>query len=421
MAYLAPGLIDGASTEVLNEWNSRISQGAAELLADPGLSRAAAHLVSPETLGTAPVSVHWTADPAEPRFCLDESWAQKLSDWGIKGRHRFQNEYCEYAVITQVDKNGRVRIKRFTATTELAEWWTTIASVDPAYLKASAEEVLARPVSYDELYGPGVGDPNAIPANVRRVRFAKQVAGHGNHQDLIDAKVPAQPEGDINRTNALFMTHPINGLDDLLYIVIFGAQPYVVKEAGGFRIARLHEIFNAQGTTHLACRNADPAAAQGAFSAILKTITPDGKKARGSKIAFADPLGMYFVSFQSKQIFFNGAEAPSSWVKFSRGAEGLYQRLEFGPSDDEDIFLDEAVIREGASETPIVGGYQLAKLIEVGPKVMIGPEIEFVPNLFEVPASNAPDCGEAAVCTRTVGPSKDEYEMSEGVLGLRGR
>lgn len=421
MAYLAPGNIKGASADILNEWNSRISKGAAELLADPGLSRAAEHLVSPDILNTAPASIHWTADPAEPRFCLDDSWAQKLSDWGIKGRHRFQNEYCEYSLTTQVDKNGRVRIKRFTATTELAEWWTTIAYVDPAYLKSSAEEVLGKPVSFEELYGPGVGDPTAIPADIRRIRFAKQVAGHGNHQDLIDAKVPAQPEGDINRTNALFMTHPINGLDDLLYIVIFGAQPYVVKDGANYRIARLHEIFNAQGTTHLACRNADPAAAQGAFSAVLKSIASDGSSARGSRVAFADPLGMYFVSFQSKQIFLNGAEVPSSWIKFSRGAEGLYQRLEFGPSDSENVFLDEAVIREGASESQIVGGYQLAKLIEVGPKVLIGPEVDFVPNLFEVPASFAPDCGEAAVCARSVGPSKDEYEMSEGVLGIRGR
>jgi hypothetical protein len=219
----------------------------------------------------------------------------------------------------------------------------------------------------------------------------------------------------------MFMTHPINGLDDLLYIVIFGTQPYVVKEPAGYRVALLHEIFNAQKTTHLACRNADPAAAQGAFSAVLRSVDLDGKKARGSKVAFANPLGMYFVSFQSRQIFFEGSEVPKSWIKFSRGNEGMYQRLEFGPSDAEDAFLDDAFIKEGASEAPIIGGYQLARLIEVGPKVLIGPELDFIPDLFEIPKSDAPDCGQAAVCSRVVVPSRDEYKMSEGILGLRGR
>lgn len=421
MKYNAPGLVSGASEDVLKEWNAIISRELANFLKKPILMRATEHIVSPDAINTQPTSIHWTADPAEPRFCLDESWAQKLSDWGIKGRHLFQNEYCEYSLVTRVDKHGRVRIKRFTATTELAEWWTNIASIDPEYLKASAEEVLGRSVSFDELYGSDVGDPNTMSAHVRRVRFAKQVAGNGYNDELINAKVPQHPEGDINRNNALFMTHPINGLDDLLYIVIFGAQPYVVKEEAGYRPARLFEIFNAQNATHLACRNADPAAAQGAFSSILKKVSQDGKKAWGSKIAFANPLGMYFISFQWKQIFLNDVEVPNSWVKFSRGSEGLYQRLEFGPTDEEDVYLDEAVIKEGASESSISGGYQLAKLIEVGPKMLIGPEIEFVPNIFELPASTPPDCGDASICIDSVRPAKDDYEMSHGIPGLRGR
>jgi hypothetical protein len=98
----------------------------------------------------------------------------------------------------------------------------------------------------------------------------------------------------------------------------------------------------------------------------------------------------------------------------------MYQRLEFGPSDSEDAFLDEAFVREGASEMQIVGGYQIAKLIEVGPKIAIGPEMEYIPDLFAIPGSSAPDCGEARVCTTTVEPSKKEYETSVGVLGLRG-
>lgn len=420
MPYRAPGLLAGANAAVLAAWNEQIRDEIAGLLASENLARAGDHLAPPEDLPEPPVSVHWTADPAEPRFCLDETWAQKLSDWGAKGRSLFQNEYCEYSLVTRVDDQGRVRLKRFTATTELAEWWTTVATFDPPHLAEMAQEVLGRQVGYDELYGSGVGDPVALSPRVRRVRFARQVAGNGRHPDLEAAGVPQDPVGDLNRRNALFMRQPINGLDDLLYIVIFGAQPYVVEEAGGARRAELHEIFRAQGTTHLACRNADPAAAQGAFDQVLKSVAPDLSSARGCKISFADPVGMYFVSFQTGTLLHNNAPVPESWTRFSRGEEGLRQRLEFGPADNEPAFLDEVVIQEGAATNPIVGGYQLAKLIEVGPKVLIGPEETLQPNWFRIPAAAPADCSEADVCSDTVGPAKAEYERETRPPGLRG-
>lgn len=228
------------------------------------------------------------------------------------------------------------------------------------------------------------------------------------------------PVGDLNQRNALFMRQPINGLDDLLYIVLFGAQPYVVNEAGGARLAELHEIFTAQGTTHLACRNADPAAAQGAFSNVLKSVAPDLSSGKGCKIAFADPVGMYFVSFQSQVLLHQGQPVPASWTSYGRGEKGLYQRLEFGPADDEPAFLDEVVIQEGATTTPIIGGYQFAKLIEVGPKVLVGPENILMPKWFVIPAAAPADCSEADVCSAVVGPSKVEYERGGAAPTLRG-
>jgi len=53
---------------------------------------------------------------------------------------------------------------------------------------------------------------------------------------LVAAGVPAQPTGRLNTDNALFMTHPINGLDDLLYIM-FGAKPYASRTANGLEQA----------------------------------------------------------------------------------------------------------------------------------------------------------------------------------------
>jgi len=279
--------------------------------------------------------------------------------------------------------------------------------------------VLGRPVAFRELYGDDIGDPHTVAPAVRRIKFATTVAGNGRHDDLEAAKVPTDPVGDLNRSNALFMAQPINGLDDLIYIVAFGSQPYVVDEGGAYRRANLFEIFNNYGTTYLACRNADPTAAQGAYDQVLKSVSADRAHARGSQIAFADPIGMYFRTFTTDQLTHNGGAVPASWTKWSRGRDGFYQHLEFGPGDDEDAYLDEVVLSVGAATHPIVGGYQIAQLIEVGPKVLIGAETNLNPDWVEIPVSNALDCRQAQVCTKVVKPMQQMYLHQTAPAALR--
>ncbi|HXE53952.1 MAG TPA: hypothetical protein VN541_13100, partial [Tepidisphaeraceae bacterium] len=245
MPYDPPGFADAASAAVLAAWNQEIQSTFASLRADPNLGRSVPFFLdSADELGGPSVdAVHWPGDPAEPRFCLNEDWARKLSDWGARGRHLFHNEYAEYSLVLRPDAAGMVRPKRFTLTTELAEWWTTVATHDPAMVRQMVGEVLGVAPSFTELYGADAGDPQALTPAQRRVRFATQVAGNGRHDDLVAANVPGDPVGDLNTRHALFMSHPINGLDDLVYIVMFGAQPYVVQTEQGRRRATLHEIF----------------------------------------------------------------------------------------------------------------------------------------------------------------------------------
>jgi hypothetical protein len=80
-----------------------------------------------------------------------------------------------------------------------------------------AEAVLGRRPTWTELYG--IEDPQALDERQREAHFIEQVAG--------DGRMP--PKGDLNTANALFMTNRINGLDDLIYIVMFGATPYAVR------------------------------------------------------------------------------------------------------------------------------------------------------------------------------------------------
>jgi hypothetical protein len=389
MAYDVPGGADQASALVVDRWNARIGQTYTDLAAQFGSRFISADPSSIQD--PAPAVVKWFGDPAEPGFCLgSREWALRLCDWGARGRSVVQNEYCEFAVVTRPDANGTMRPKRVQITTELREYWVTVARVDPDGLADMAESVLGFRPTWPQLYG--LPDPNAVSEEAREWAFATQCAGHGNDEAAVKAGVPRVPVGDLNRANALFMTHTINGLDDLIYIVMFGAKPYAVPEGNARRPASMPELFTAFGVQHLACRHADPAAAQGACDVAWQ----------GAQIAFANPLGMYIQSFADDVLTVDGGAIPASWVVRSRGTNGLVQRLEVGPPDDEtDAWLDDIMVATGAEDQPLIGGFQLLENLEVGPNAIRGPsstlhDDDYVPvSVVEAPIN----CSQADVCS----------------------
>lgn len=359
MPYDVPGRADELSEELVRRWNDTIA--AAYESQDASLKSRFFEL-EPQRLREPQQTdeVKWPGDPAEPSFCIDDQTAQVLCDWGKEGRHALHNEYCEYAVVSRRDGTGRPRPKRVEVTTELREYWSCVAIRDPDRVRAMAAETLGSEPGWEELFG--VADPHALSEEEREVAFGHAVAGHGNDPRLVDAGVPAQPTGALNTDNALFMTHPINGLDDLLYIVLFGAKPYAVRQDGELAQADRDDIFAAFAVEHLACRHADPAAALGAYGAAYA----------GKQVAFADPLGMYLRQPNLDVFAYQGGPLPAEWVRFGRGQEGMYQRLVFGPPDDHEAFLDDITVAVGATDKPLVGGFQLLRQLEVGPLVMVG-------------------------------------------------
>lgn len=414
MIFESPGYADALTKDLKAEWNAAIEASFREQEPDYG-SRF--FTLNPATI-TNPTrtSIKWFGNPAEPNFCFNDVVAQQLSDWGIKGRHRCHNEYCEYSVVYKKDKDGNSRPKRATITTELREYWMNMAIHDPAFLRDRVLEVLGMAIPWEDLYGQGVTNPLSLDPRERRIRFARQMAGHGNERDLANAGVPAQPIGRLNTENIIFMTHPINGLDDLLYIVMFGAHPYAKQVNGQFVAASKEAVFREAGVTHLACRNADPAAATGAHAQAIA----------GRTVAFDNPLGVYILSFTSDVFSHAGKPLPKEWTRFSRGrgtssrqlAESFYQRLEFGPGDDEDVFLDQIMISIGADERPLAGGYDIVSQLEVGPKVVIGEATPVNQSEYVlVTASDDPIvCRQAAVCTSLL-QFKKEYDEAHGTIG----
>ena len=361
MPYEPPGRADQLPDELLRIWNEKITANH-DRLRRLDTRFFSVDIDSFET-PTIVTNVSWPGHPAEPTHCadFDRATLRKLTDWGFEGRHALQNEYCEYTVVQRADAaTGKMRPKRVQITTELREYWLLLAVHNPERLRDVASSTLGREVRWDELYGLGV-NPAELDETQRETHFAREVAGHGLDPMLIDRGVPAQPIGALNRENALFMTHPINGLDDLIYIVLFGARHFAVRRPeGGFREATVDEIFIDEGAAVLACRHADPRAATGAYDAVRE----------GFKVAFANPLGMYLREEEEKgfpHLSFEERPLPSSWIRFGRGEEGMRQRLELGPGDDDDAFLDDIMSSDGQTSEPLTGGHQLVSKIDVGP------------------------------------------------------
>ncbi|ETZ22825.1 hypothetical protein [Pedobacter sp. V48] len=397
--FKSPGEADNLPTLLLEKWNEEIQRQYSLLETDLGSKFF--HLDPAEIQNSIVVnSVKWFGDPAEPAFCQSADVAQKLSDWGIKGRHNLHNEYCEYTIEYRTDSQGKLRPKRVQITTELREYWVTIAKHDPDLLKQLATSVLNYQVTWDDLYG---NDPIPMTIQQREISFSTQVAGNGNEDRLIQLGVPSQPVGKINRENAFFMTHPINGLDDLLYIVMFGAKPYARKNGATFEKVQKESIFKTFNVQQLACRHADPAAAMGAYGAVFE----------GRHIAFNEALGMYIQSFSKNNFAYNGNAIPDAWVQFSRG----HQRLVFGPSDAEEVYLDDITLDKGGVDVSIKGGFEVLQQIEVGPLIQLGEATELDEGEYVIlTESDAPIvCGQASIC-KLIKKLLTEYENGGLVL-----
>jgi hypothetical protein len=356
--FRSPGLADpDAPAAVLTAWNTTI---VTEIQ-----SRPASPILVPDPTaianGAASSGVKWPGHPLEPLNCQSEKVAATLSDWGWAGRAELHNEYLEYVLVMRTDAVGRSRPKRFIATTELMEWWQTMAVHAPDYFLDRVETIAGVRPNMVELFGVTTQQWLQQSETSRRNAFARVMVGSGRNRP---------PVSGLNQQHALFMAHEINGLDDLVYVVHFGSFSYAVNENGVRRRASIEEIFRAEGVDYLFCRNADPAAAEGAYNQAFLKGTEDNPQAR--KLAFADPLGMYIRTFSTGDLRLGGAAVPSSWTRWSRGdANGTPQRLEFGPADEDANFLDDLTIGVGP-DVPRVNGYQLARRIEVGPLVVVG-------------------------------------------------
>jgi hypothetical protein len=376
--YQSPGNADNLSDKLLTKWNDEIKThgtGSRFFKINPNDIQAPTR-----------ARVEWFGDPKEPKVCMGDEIAQQLSDWDIQGRG-LHNEYVEYAIIRKPDSTGKLRPKRVQVTTELKDYWICIATYDPTQLRNMVEGILGSQPAWEDLYG--VNDPFSLSDEVRKKNFTDVVGGRGQPFGSL-------PTGKINTENALFMTHGINDLYSLAGLLVDYSKPYNVVIDGTVEKCTLEQLLHHKRAEGLACRHADPIALYKTYSAVFK----------GRDVAFDNPLGMYIQTFAKNGFTFQDEPIPENWIKFSRGQKGTngrvdtFQRLDFGPSDEESEFLDDISIDGG----PLLGGYQILKEMTVGPLIIAGSETQILENEYknyriENPNNQEISCNDPAQCS----------------------
>ncbi len=387
MEYKTPGEVDDLKKDLLKIWNDKLRQAyrkgcSAESMCEQFFTLEPQQLKQAKT-----VDMRWSANPSEVQICMGAKVARQLSDWAVQGRQHLHNEYCEYSILRKRDQKGKMRPKRVQVTTELREYWLFLAMYEPQLLYQATTDVLGFEPDWVALYG--MDEPWNLSVKQRKLAFCRQLAGHGNSREMIAEGVEMYPEGELNLHHALFMTHPINTLEDLFYLVKFGAKPYARSTTHGLEPATSEQIFRYCGSEHLGCRHADPTA-----------VSMHSNVFYGKQVSFANPVGIYILSFADNVFYYKDRLIPKAWIRWKRGQEGMYQHLEFGPGDDEDIFLDDISINSGTTQQTLTGGYQLLQQLEVGPLVMIGDIDPIKPKDYIVlETSDAPiRCHEAKIC-----------------------
>jgi hypothetical protein len=387
--YRTPGAADDLDAERLAAWQQAVEQAYQDALSEfqpqdgsPPAERAGQY-VSPRPIQGREIPLTWQPVPRQLVGCLGRRRARAICDADevpgldpkaakdtLAGGREWHNEYCEYKVIRRHDdKTGRLRPKRVEITTELREYWVFLARECPESLLSLAREVLENEkVTYDDLYGQ---NPVELTPEKRQEAFVRVSAG----SDVRDPRVA--PRGPCNRDRALFMCHPINGLDDLYFISLFGAQPCARRQDGELLPVPLMRLFldnpwfraSADDVRQLRdtyCRNADPSAAAVAYAAAFA----------GARVALADPPGVYLreEDFDLTALRYRSEPVDERWVRWRRPETGTrHQRLEVGPRDEDDAFLDDIDVCRGSTAVPLTGGFQLLELLSVGPQVVAEP------------------------------------------------
>lgn len=337
----------------LADWTARIERCLRRISSIHELS--ASFLMRPDERTGEVTAPDWGAFPIRVARCLSRQRALRLLDWqtergDCEGRRRLQEEYLEWRVI----RDERDRITRIEMTTELPDYWRSLAAWEPTQTLELVAELAREPsVPTEAVYGDV--DPRAAG-----------VTPHDRERAFVTTMLTRKGSSPYNdgRNGICCMIHPTNTLEALLELVARSATPYAVDDpsTGRVRFATAAEVFPLLGRAAQAGRNSDPV--------LVERL---GRLAfEGRLVALAEPVGVYVQGVEHSRLRQpDGTDVPPEWFTLGRSAETRssshepprYRRLVFEVPRDEGFTVGDLV--DAASEQSISHGGQIADLVQL--------------------------------------------------------
>jgi hypothetical protein len=391
-----PGNLSDFEGAAQDAWN--------ELIAGYFRTNASAHLLAqPDARTPEVVAVEWGAYPVRIAACLESTAnSHRLLDWtttqGAVGRAHLQEEYFEWRVV----RGGTGKIQRVEMTTELPEYWLTLAAHHPlTTLRLIARFAGEAEVPPEAVYGL---DPFAagVTPSQRQLAFEDAMLPRGG-------TAPWSPYN--NGEKAIcFMTQGANTLGALIHLVAAAAFPFGMRDSAGGELRKLSgpEAIATGTQAAQACRNSDP-------TVVGATI---GLAWDGRLFALDDPIGIYIRSVQhSRLVQPNGEPVPSEWFEFQRGARPhapgdleRSQRLVLEVPPGYDFVVGDLVDTD--TDQRIEYGGQVADLVQLAAYVRISAPGAGPAAKREVPRPDVRPCVDDPACG-TVRGLWDDYTASE--------
>lgn len=364
-----PGNLTDLTGAGQQEWDNSLASAHQQAISDSGTRH---FLSQPDaTMTQPPATVDWDGIPIRVQTCLkSRSKAMKLSDWttgkGDLGRSLCHEEYMEWRVV----RNPANKITRIEITTEVQEYWITLARHNPTKLLALVARFAGeQSVPVQDVYG-------TVNPNLPGVTPAQREQGFRSM--MLPVNGPPRSPYNNGQKAICFLYQSVNALGAAVTLAAFAAFPLAaaVGTTGQTRPLTGAEAIALGKQQAVDCRNSDPT--------IVGALI--GQAFNGKKIALDDPAGIYIMNVDAGRLRQpdNQTPVPPEWFNLQRGtpsADGKqrFQRLVFEVPSDLPFVVGDLI--DSQTGENIEFGWQVAQLVKVGLYVQIGGNVAGDPDV----------------------------------------